>query len=72
MRLYNPKNGAEYETASDDEAHVQVYLDAGWEKAPDPPPAEPGFEPEPVTYAPVEPKKATAAKKAAAKDEPAE
>jgi hypothetical protein len=70
MRLYNPKNGSQFDTESDDEAHNQVYLDAGWVQAPDPEPAEPGFAPVPVTYAPVEPKKAPAAKKAAAKGDP--
>ena len=28
MRLYNPKNGAEFDTETDDEAHGAVYLDA--------------------------------------------
>jgi hypothetical protein len=53
MRLYNPLNGTEYETESDDELHVQVYLDMGWLPAPDPEPAEVGRAPEPVRYAPV-------------------
>jgi SAP domain len=52
MRLYNPRNGAEYVTASDDEDHVAVYLEAGWEPAPEPK-ARPGYQPEPVRYAPV-------------------
>jgi hypothetical protein len=52
MRLYNPKNGAEFDTESDDELHNQVYLDMGWEPAPEPE-QKPGYEPEPVTYAPV-------------------
>lgn len=67
MRLYNPLNGQEFETNSDDELHVQVYLDMGFKKAPDPSPAEPGRAPEPVTYEPVKPA-AKAAKKTASTD----
>ena len=61
MRLYNPANGAEYITASDDEAHIAVYLEAGWKPAPEPK-ARPGYEPEPTVYAPVEPEPETASK----------
>jgi hypothetical protein len=53
MRLYNPKNGAEFDTESDDELHNQVYLDMGWKPAPEPEATPPGIVPEPVTYAPV-------------------
>jgi len=52
MRLYNPHSGVEFETASDDDLHVQVYLDAGYLPAPEPE-VKPGYEPEPVVYAPV-------------------
>jgi hypothetical protein len=52
MRLYNPFNGAEFITASDDEDHVNVYLKAGWKPAPEPE-AKPGYQPEPTIYAPV-------------------
>lgn len=64
MRLYNPKNGHEFTTSSDDEAHVGVYLDMGWKPAPDPEPAPVGRAPELVQYEPVKPKptKATAKK----------
>jgi hypothetical protein len=67
MQLYNPRNGAEFETNSDDELHVQVYLDMGFEKAPEPE-QKPGYEPEPVTYAPVT-KTKRASKTASTKDE---
>ena len=52
MRLYHPRNGAEFDTESDDKLHNQVYLDMGWLPAPEPE-QKPGYEPEPVTYAPV-------------------
>lgn len=67
MRLYNPKNGHEFTTSSDDELHVNVYLDAGWKPAPDPEPAPVGRAPEPVTYEIV---KSKATKTAAKKSEP--
>lgn len=63
-RLYNPRNGAEFETASDDELHVKVYLDAGFEVAPEPEATPRGIAPEPVTYAPVEKKPAAKTSKA--------
>jgi hypothetical protein len=53
MRLYNPASGQEFVTANDDPLHVQVYLDMGFEKAPEPAPAEVGRAPEPVRYEPV-------------------
>ena len=53
MRLYNPRNGATFDTESDDELHNAVYLEMGLEPAPEPEPAPPGLMPEPVTYAPV-------------------
>lgn len=65
MRLYNPKNGHEFVTNSDDEWHVQVYLDMGWLPAPEPEAPSPAHAPEPVTYAPV------TKMKRAAKTEPA-
>ena len=64
MRLYNPLNGHQFETNSDDELHVQVYLDAGWVPAPAPEPAEPGRAPEPVKFEPVKPAAKTAKKTA--------
>jgi hypothetical protein len=69
MRLFNPNSGVEFETSSDDELHVQVYLDAGWQKAPEPE-RRPGYEPEPTRYEPVkaEPVKKTASKRTS-KDE---
>lgn len=54
MRLYNPLNGTEFVTASDEEDHVAIYLEAGWLPAPEPE-AKPGYQPEPTIYAPVEP-----------------
>jgi hypothetical protein len=75
MRLYNPKNGSTFTTASDDEAHVAVYLEAGWVPAPEPV-VRPGYQPEPVVYAPVpqaEPEEAAKPKRArSTKDEPSE
>lgn len=65
MRLYNPRNGQEFVTSSDDDLHVKVYLDAGFEVAPEPE-VVPGLVPEPVTYAPV------TKTKRAAKTEPKE
>lgn len=52
MRLYHPADGNEYTTTSDDEHHLAVFFDAGWEPAPEPE-AIPGHEPEPVKYGPV-------------------
>lgn len=68
MRLYHPNLKPphnEYVTASDDELHVKVYLDAGWIPASEPE-VVPGLVPEPVTYAPV------TKTKRAAKTEPKE
>jgi hypothetical protein len=53
MKLYNPRNGATFDTESDDELHNAVYLDMGWLEAPEPEPAPVGRVPEPVTYEPV-------------------
>jgi hypothetical protein len=56
VKLYHPlikPPANEYVTESDDPDHLQVYFDMGWEKAPDPEPAEVGRAPEPVRYAPV-------------------
>jgi hypothetical protein len=69
VRLYHPNlkpPANEFVTESDDELHLQVYFDAGWEKAPEPEKV-PGYEPEPVTYAPVT-KPAAKATKSTAKD----
>ena len=68
MHLYNPRNGATFDTESDDEWHNNVYLDMGWLEAPEPEPVRPGYEPEPVVYAPVTPKRGRG-KAASVKDE---
>ena len=57
MKLYNPNNGATFDTETDDEWHNQVYLDMGWLEAPEPEPAPVGRVAEPVRYEPVTPKK---------------
>ena len=44
MRLYNPKNGAQFDTETDDEAHGAVYLDR-LAAGPDPEPRSPGSSP---------------------------
>lgn len=71
MRLYNPKSGAEFVTASDDEDHVNVYLEAGWLPAPEPE-AKPGYQPEPTVYAPVVAEKPKAKPKASSSSESTE
>jgi hypothetical protein len=63
VKLYNPNNGATFDTESDDEWHNNVYLEMGWVEAPEPEPAPVGRVPEPVVYEPVKP----AAKKSTAK-----
>jgi hypothetical protein len=50
-RMYHPHLGREIEVP-DDEGCIAVHADAGWVLAPEPV-ARPGYEPEPVTYAPV-------------------
>ncbi len=57
MLVYNPKNGATFDTESDDELHNAVYLEMGWLQAPEPEPAPVGRAPEPVVYGPVTPKR---------------
>jgi hypothetical protein len=57
MRLYHPDLGTEYE-CPDDEGLLAVMAESGWKPAPDAPEAKPGLAPEPVKYAPVEPKPA--------------
>ena len=69
MRLYNPKNGAQFDTESDDELHNQVYLDMGLLPAPEPEEPAPGYAPEPVVYAPVSPQKSRSKAKPAAGEE---
>ena len=59
MLLYNPRNGATFDTESDDELHNAVYLEMGWLPAPEPEPAPVGLMPEPVTYEPVTTRKRT-------------
>ena len=71
MLLYNPLNGATFDTESDDELHNAVYLEMGWKPAPEPEPAPVGRMPEPVTYAPVT-KKRRGKTEAADKTEPTE
>lgn len=51
VRLYHPALGREIEVP-DDEACIAVHAESGWERAPEPTP-RPGYEPDPVTYAPV-------------------
>jgi hypothetical protein len=65
VKLYNPRNGATFDTESDDEWHNNVYLEMGWVEAPEPEPAPVGRVAEPVVYEPVKP--ATTAKKSTAK-----
>lgn len=65
MRLYNQHTRQIFETASDDELHVQVYLDVGFLPATEPE-VVPGLVAEPVTHEPV------AAKRRRGKTEPAE
>jgi hypothetical protein len=50
MRMYHPDLGEEIEAL--DDAQAAVYAESGWKPAPEPE-ARPGYEPEPVTYAPV-------------------
>jgi len=64
IRLYHPNldpPGNECEVM--DEAQVAVLAESGWELAPEPE-ARPGYEPEPVKYAPItlEPAKKRGAK----------
>lgn len=66
-RLYHPDLGREYE-CPDDEGLLGVLAEAGWLPAPEPEATSPAHVPEPVKYAPVEPKKAAAAKKTSAKE----
>lgn len=54
-RLYHPNLGREV-TVPDSSA--AVLAESGWQPAPNPRPAGPGREPEPVRYEPVAPKKA--------------
>lgn len=69
-RLYHPEltppdNECE---VPDDEGLLGVLAASGWLPAPEPE-QRPGYEPEPVTYAPVEAKKTPAKKSAAKSDE---
>lgn len=54
-RLYHPDLGVEYE-CPDDEDLLAVLAESGWEPAPELE-KKPGYEPEPVKYAPVEAEK---------------
>ncbi len=53
VRMYHPSLGREVDVP-DDEGCIAVYAESGWRRAPEPV-ARPGYEPEPVTYAPVAP-----------------
>ena len=55
-RLYHPDLGVGYE-CPDDEGLLSVLAACGWLPAPVAE-AQPGYEPEPVKYAPVEPEPA--------------
>lgn len=50
IRMYHPDLGVEIEAL--DEPQAAVYAESGWKAAPEPK-ARPGYEPEPVRYAPV-------------------
>lgn len=50
IRLYHPDLGTEIDALDDRQA--AVYAEAGWLPAPEPE-AKPGYQPEPVRYAPV-------------------
>lgn len=65
VRMYHPDLGREIEVPGD-EACIAVHEEAGWRLAPDPV-ARPGFQPEPVTYAPVTPPEPEAPRGKAAK-----
>lgn len=52
-RMYHPSLGREVPVPDDDDC-VAVYEEAGWKVAPEPE-VRPGYAPEPVEYAPVEP-----------------
>jgi hypothetical protein len=69
MKLYNPNNGATFDTKSDDELHNAVYFEMGWLEAPEPEPAPPGRVAEPVKYEPVKPEKPAAKKTTTKKTE---
>lgn len=53
VRMYHPHVGREIEVP-DDEDCIAVHAEVGWLLAPEPV-ARPGYEPEPVIYAPVVP-----------------
>ncbi len=50
IRMYHPDLGVEIEAL--DEGQAAVYAESGWKPAPEPE-TRPGYEPEPVRYAPV-------------------
>lgn len=69
LRMYHPDLEPPHnEGVALTEAQADVYRESGWLDAPEPEQASPAFAPEPVRYAPVEPKKTAAKKTAAGKD----
>lgn len=48
IRLYHPQLGTEVDAGDDTQA--AIYEDSGWVRAPEPAPARPGYQPEPVRY----------------------
>lgn len=67
LRMYHPNlDPPDNECEAMDARQAAVYAEAGWQPAPEPE-RKPGYEPEPVKYAPVEPEKpkAKTTKKAA-------
>lgn len=54
MRMYHPSLGVERDFP-DDPGCIAVQEESGWRPAPEKKRQSPAHEPEPVTYAPVEP-----------------
>ncbi len=59
MRMYHPNLGVERDFP-DDPGCIAVQEESGWRPAPEPKRQSAAHEPEPVTYAPVEPDKGDA------------
>lgn len=62
LRMWHEDLGREI--LAHDAKQAAVYAEAGWQPAPEPD-QKPGYQPEPVKYAPVEKPKAKTTKKAA-------